>query len=618
MGSSACVLGIDCFTAAGLKEVSSYDSTFTNAILLTKDQFYMWNIGFNALFPKYVDNGIRFPVTQTMQIELGLIGAIALMGGAVQFRILAVLRRKLGEIAEEQKRRDEEAELVASAKFAAMSKEQEQWEKDHPTPTLPQNMRRESGYESSSPLIKAGGQNSPSIMDDKRSSTLTFGLEGRPRRLSNTSDFMPDHEPKMVGSQSPGALPPMELGLGIKEDVPQSFLNTDPPAPRKSSLSSDMDDLARKEALLGEIQAVRRSIDALTSESPSSGSRSRRSMTSRRTLSFGADSVLSPHTGMLRPPRQSDPRDRVHSMDMDRLAQSTNVGASITRPTSVPLKDGNWDAYIQDRKLLQPPSGISPPIATTPAAPRIAVPQAVTDALTQRKQRESAILPDTSSDDIPVAALAARMQPKATTSNIPIILPPQKPLAIAAPAPERPHAPRVATYEELTERHRQKMREMQAPLTQAQKEQADLEEAKSRWEKSKEKEKAAVAKRRAEQVAQYAKEGKKRQSDELEPRHSLTLDMAAIGRHSRHLSADKVNGSSSRRMSTMKVEDWQNYQQELPARVVSGSNLRRESRQNRSPAASPISPVSFPDSRRDSGYERRKSDRSPKFQDPPT
>ena len=53
---------------------------------------------------------MQFPVSQQMQIELGLTGAVALMGIAVQLRILKVLQKKLHEIAQEERKQDEEAE----------------------------------------------------------------------------------------------------------------------------------------------------------------------------------------------------------------------------------------------------------------------------------------------------------------------------------------------------------------------------------------------------------------------------------------------------------------------------------------------------------------------------
>ena len=41
-----------------------------------------------------------------MEIELGLIAAVSLMGMAVQFQVLKLLQRKLKEIKEAQKRQD--------------------------------------------------------------------------------------------------------------------------------------------------------------------------------------------------------------------------------------------------------------------------------------------------------------------------------------------------------------------------------------------------------------------------------------------------------------------------------------------------------------------------------
>lgn len=558
-----------------------------------------------------------------MQIELGLLGAVALMGGAVQLRVLAVLQRKLREIAEEQKKRDEEAEIHATKRFNEVSREKEQWERDHPT--LSKYGRQESGYESSTPLMKEG--DSPCMStDDKRSSTHTFGIDSRPRNLSVVSDFVAaPHAGDEVGrtgkpGQNPGALPAMDLGLGIQDDVPRNFINDKDIADKSPSTSLDREELARKEALLGEIQAVRRSIDALRSETPSSDSKSRRlSLSSRRTLSHDLGTVLSPQSAYLRPPRQADPRGRVQSMELDHLGYSSAVGAPIGRPTSAPLKD-DWDSYVHDRKLLQPPSGVSPPIATTTTlgTSRITMPQAVAEALTQRKKRESALemgervrAESLASDNVPVAELIAKKKSK-PTSNVPVaILPPRKVGSsnIQSSAPQKSSSPRTATFEELTERHRQKMREMQAPLTQAEKEQADLEAAKSRWEKAKDVEKSVVTKRQAEQAALYAKEDKKRKQPQDDrgrsgKGESLAPDDGRKYQHHRSLSADKLAalGTSSRRVSTMKVENWVKYQQDAPDRTA-GSTSKRPSRADHSP-------IPFPDrTGRDSTYDRRKVDR---------
>jgi len=137
-----------------------------------------------------------------------------------------------------------------------------------------------------------------------------------------------------------------------------------------------------------------------------------------------------------------------------------------------------------------------------------------------------------------------------------------------------------------------------------------------------------VTKRQAEQAALIAKEDKKRKSqDDREEngkggrRASSTLNEVGRGRHSRSLSADKLAAiggtvSSSKRLSNMKVEDWQKYQQEQPDRT-GGSTSKQDSRGQRSSA---ISPIPFPDrGRRDSTYDRRKADRSSGvLRDPPT
>ncbi|KAJ7071135.1 hypothetical protein C8F01DRAFT_1362899 [Mycena amicta] len=538
VGSSAFMLGVDCFTTAGLKE------------------FYIWNLGFRSLFPKYVNNGIDFPVSQTMQIELGLIGAITLMGIAVQFRVLTVLQRKLQEIAEEQKKRDEEAEIQAAGRFATVLREREEWEKDHPS--MNKHGRQESGY-SSMPLMKDHDGSSSPVAGEHRSSTFTLVNEARTRHQSAGSEFLfaPTPEEELTRAtrnlQTPGALPALDLGLGIKEDVPHSFIAKDD-SPRNSDNVME-EDLKRKQELVAEIQTIRRSIDALKSETPapSSSAESRRpSVTSRRTLSIDAGVALLPTPVHTRPPRENDPRGRVHSMELSHLA-SSRVGESIGRPTSAPLHD-DWDVYVQERKLLQPPAGVTPPIMPS-AGSRIAISPAVADALTLRKRRESALgLGTDSSEDVPLARISAAHNRSSSSGNMgPVnILPPRK--AIVAPTPQRPAQTRTRTFEELNERHREKMRDLQAPLTTAAQEDADLAAAKQRWDKAKALEKEGVLRRQAEKASLV-----ERRRDEAD---------RGASRHSRSLSADKLGGgSASKRLSTMKVEDWQRYQQEAESGV---------------------------------------------------
>ena len=536
------------------------------------------------MFPKYIDHDIEFPVTQSMQIEIGLIGAIWLMGIAVQLRILHLLQQKLREIKTEQKRRERQDEAKSAERFSRLEQEKALWEREHPG--LEKHDRTDSEFSGTTPL-KGGERTSSPRADDSN-----FGT--RPRRSSGLSEFLaagaPEEELRravMKNSQAPGALPVLDLGSDIKDDVPRAFVSGD-----AGPSSAKPEDLKAREELLQEIQTIRRSIDVLKSETPqpSSGSSSRQpSLASRaRTLSYDLNStVLSP--SHQRPPRQPDPRARIHSMDLPSL--DSHIGHSIGRPTSAPLRDEDWDSYLRDRKLLQPPSGVSAPIATTlmplvVPTPRAPVPAAVQDALLRRQMREilveTGVIPGDKVDspthmtghDVSASASKSHHR-RAASSHIsgsympPTILPPRK----ATPPPAQ--HPRTVTYEELTERHREKLRELQAPLTNAGKEQAELEAAKARWERSKTAERHAVTKRQAERAAAVqAKESRRRRSEDTTRernttnRHSSAPRDTAV-RHSRSKSADKLGTTpspaaqpSSARLSMLKVEDWQRYQAE--------------------------------------------------------
>lgn len=612
VGATSFMLGVDCFTSANLKE------------------FYIWNLGFNSLFEKYVDHGIQFPVSQTMEIELGLMGAVALMGIAVQLRILKILQRKLREIKEEQRRLDQEAEARAAAHFAEIEREKEEWEREHPT--LLKHGRNDSNM-SHTPLMKDVelGMSTPS--DEKRTSTYTLPGGTRQRVQSGVSSLMLNSPPvEERPSQSPGPLPALDLGADLEQDVPKNYISDDLDfrervrSPSISlSVAQDLEDLKRKQELLAEIQNIRKSIEVLKSETPgpdSATDSARPSFSSR--LELGSLPVPGP--SHLRPPRPSDPRTRVQSMELSNLR--TSNPSPVGRPTSVPLQDETWDAYVRERKLLQPPSGVTPPIPTSPPvlspAPRLAVSPAVTEALLQRQRRESSLsfgqMP--SADRPPSAEAPARhsfsnpktwspeelppaLRPQAhkksesQSSFAPgIILPPRTRNASSPPPKES--ANKVMSFEELEERHREKLRQLQRPLTEAEKEQAEIQAAKMRWERAKEREKQAVLKRQAEQAAAASKEAKDKMRSSDIRRNSVSLnDDRQASRHTRSLSADALaavggKSTSSKRMSAMKVEDWQKSQ------VAAGPEARprRESRR--------VSGVPFPDHpRRPSGEARR-------------
>ncbi|KAI0639700.1 hypothetical protein C8Q77DRAFT_1045482 [Trametes polyzona] len=604
VGATAFMLGVDCFTTAGLKE------------------FYVWNLGFEMLFTKYQEHGIKFPVTQIMQIELGMMGAVSLMGIAVQFQILKILQRKLKEIEYERKKQNQEAEARAAARFRELEAEKEEWAREHPS--LLKHDRTNSGL-SGTPLLNKDGHGSP-YTDSPTGSP-------RPRYQSGLSEFMaaptPAEELNRAASkqlQTPGVLPALDLGDDIEANVPKTFIADKVDKPDSKPLTpAELEDLKRREELLSEIQTIRKSIELLRSDTPvpipSSSSESRHPSGTSRQLSqeLGVLPVAPAH---LRPPRQRDPRARVQSMELSNLSRGSDVGASIGRPTSAPLRDDDWDLYLHERKLLQPPAGVTPPIPTTPIspAPRIPVSPAVVEALKERQRLEEVIAhprratPDasaskgSSSEDIP---LALRPQHHKKTSSqgghVPVtILPPKRP--IAQPTPKAAEtSPRVKTFEELVERHREKLHELQAPLTQAEKEAAEVNNARSRWERAKNAEKQAMAKRQAEK--EQAAKDKARKSGEARRGPSGGAGPSEdTKRHTRSLSADvlaNVPGAhaSSRRMSTMKVEDWQRHQVDVDE-LGQTSPRPHHHRQGSSPMARRQSGVPFPAERRVSSVPR--------------
>lgn len=505
-----------------------------------------------------------------MQIELGLIAAVALMGIAVQLRILKTLQQKVQEIAEETKHLDEEAEIKAAERFSSVVKEREAWETDHPG--LGRHERNESNL-STLPLLKRHDSPPSEIYSD----------ETRQRHLSGLSEFRSaptsDEDLKRASrhGQGLGALPTLDLGMGIQEEVPSNYITQDIKA-----TASELKDLKRKQELLSEIQNLRRSIDILKTETPipSSSEESRRpSVVSGRRFSLDAGTALLP----AHPVRESDPRGRAHSMELSSLTAAHHE--TISRPSSAPLKDDGWERYIQERKLLQPPSGVTSPIRTaswTPT-PRLSVSPAVQEALQRRKRRESALAGSSgSSEDVPLVRFV-QQQMRGNNNGAVAILPPRRSsVTIMA---ESQQAVRTRTFEELNERHKEKLRDLQAPLTQLEKEQAELDAARRRWERSKTLEKEAVTRRQAEKAAALEKR-KKAGTPEVD-NVGGRKGSQETRRHSRSLSLDVLGGpgmNSSRRVSVMKVEDWQRYQQE-------GQGLKQDSG---------TGGVPFPDPRRKS------------------
>lgn len=563
----------------------------------------MWNLGFTSLFPKYSGNGIQFPVTQVMQIELGLMAAVALMGIALQLRILKLLQRKLKEISEMQKKQDEEEEQRAAQRFASLDMEKQEWEAQRNN--ILHHGRNESDL-SGVALLEEGKASAPSTPQPDDYTTLVGGQ--RPRYQSGFSDLMSDEGRR---SQSPGAIPALDLGRGIEGSVPRDYLAD------SKEVSRIEEEVRTREKLKQEIEDIRKSIVYLEDVTPT---RSNRPSLASRTDLIGYN---------------DGSRSRTNSLELGALMRRSSTG--VTRPKSAPIPE-DWDAYVRDRKLLQPPSGPSAPIQTStpPMTQRTSMSSALLDAVANRQKIESIFgvkpsvpvegssshpyqpIPQRSQDseDTPLAlTVPSNSKPSNRTSHVrsrsvgPVtILPPQKVSHHHPAQGEGTQPPRVATYEELAERHQRKIRDMQAPLTRAEREAAELGDAKRRWERAKALEKEAVTKRQADEAAALAREKKKKKKEQKAGSDSgpeLVTDKSNDDQMG-SLSANKLGtlpgGSfnpNSKRVSVMKVEDWKRGQLERPPPDEMG--VRRE-------------PVPFP---RNASTNQRKSGSGFLVRDPP-
>ncbi|KAG8936521.1 hypothetical protein FRC02_001487 [Tulasnella sp. 418] len=484
VGATAFILGVDCFTTAGLKE------------------FYVHNLGFDELFPKFAN--MQFPVSQTMQIEIGLIGAVALMGGAVQLRILVLLQAKLREIGEDQKRREAELDAKVARRYNVVERDLEAWEKEHGNGRVRESM----GIETPT-LAENGGEG----RDSSQFSLL--GL-GKSRQQSLGQDSLPKllHTPAEERPQSV-ALPELDLGNRRDDDLGGGL--TIPEDDRPTSSIEDDPELKEKLKLLAEIRNMRKSIDALRANSNESSS-----------------------SGKITPPIQPS----VPTVPMAPLPPAVEDAVARRKAMEAIYQNDGKEAYHQ---------------------------VTMRSSLDTRKERTSGeMLPsnwmNTSGSSNkkhhgpPSPQRMAHSRSKSAGGPV-VILPPARTSTDTKQSPTEPAPPRVHTYEEYTERHRSKMRELQEPLTKAEEDQAKLNAAKSRWERSLAVEKIVMERRESEALAQ-----KKAREKAGSPKDGNDSDedvpLAEKKRHSRSHSRNKLpgeEGSTKRHSSALKVQEWQKH-----------------------------------------------------------
>lgn len=560
VGATSFILGVDCLTTAGLKE------------------FYVWNLGFMSLFPTFSQHvpPIQYPISQIMVVELGLVGATAVMGAAVQLRFLQVFMQRLKEITQAEAQREQEREEKAAQRFTGIERDRLLWEREHGNGRDSETLggrRTEDGKLRSVDLET--GLSTPD---------LKGAAAGTPPSFMPTLDF---------GNRATAA----ELSAGVVQDDPATDSSLD-------ALAEKDPELRDKMKLLDEIRRVKQNIEALREHQPprsasptqtvytgllgadrSSSGRSRTNSRPLSTASMPIDTAIAEDpaaeaAGALaasptRPPRAAkpDPRHRTRSYDGSyalglrptMLDSSDDDALNLSKTLKVPEDPAkmHWDQYTKDRSLFTPPAGIS---AAIPASDYIVpVSPAVQEALERRVARESAIesgevwqappppaaraaSPRVSGDanrhsvafpkDVVTPSSTQRypqaLAPKASgredpshrrqasgSTNVVVVPNPPKPKTHkkTSSSPPITPPPRVVTAGELDERHRQRMRALQRPITEREAEAAKLDEAKARWENSRRIERTVMERKEKEQ--RRASDEQQQVPEEEYPRRSV-------------------------------------------------------------------------------------------------
>jgi hypothetical protein len=326
----------------------------------------------------------------------------------------------------------------------------------------------------------------------------------------------PTTQPDGESTRSAGLLPPMQLGDSISTatGIPVADGSYPPMA-----LTPEETERLR---LVREIEDTKKSIDALrTSTAPSSV-------------------ILAD-----RPTSSAAPFDNARSRRQSGMSHGSRLSAYHADPAS-PLgpatpddpRAREWQEYLTDRKLFTPPSGVTPPIESSIG--RLSkIPDAVVEAMNRRERtvsayelganpvmeadhpstlaepRSGATTPYTrrpASLDLLVAPPPARPAVSATLPRpqsgyrVPPIVTGHadshllRKSSEARVLPEDAHRSSI-TFEELGARHRARLSKLQQPITQEMQSSLELAEAKARYDKNREAEKRAAARKAAESAA---------------------------------------------------------------------------------------------------------------------
>ncbi|KAK4687030.1 hypothetical protein P7C73_g3090, partial [Tremellales sp. Uapishka_1] len=483
IGATAFTLGVDCFTRAGLKE------------------FYIYNLGFHDLFPSL--NGFRYPLTQTMQVELGVLAAVVLVGAAIQFRVVGMLQKRLQQMREEEEARIEAEEVSKAAeRFKNVGMELSEWEEKHGKNSV-----------ASGSMSTATG-NAPQL-----------GYGGPlPRRASSTLSLLPAVETKSLYESLPLASP------SIPSDTPRSSsFPLSPPTAEDAELES-------KIRLLAEVQKARKdlrgSIDQLRGVTPTptleAGTRS-----SSRILDYEKPDMTRESLPIATP--NDEWEQYVGTRKVIPTSAALSSAPSIKQSHHVFVGEDSRGMERRERT-----TSMLEPYRRSEWGPK------------ESFSSQNPFSPDSNSR---LSPQTHQIRPT-SLHNLP--LGPPVILGSAAQSQSRineshrqmSQSQRTLTYDELAARHKKRISKLQEPISKSFKDEMELAEARDKWEKQKAVERKEMERRERERAQKT--EGKevlmddpKKRADEWRRSVHMGLDTVAQPQPPRAVAKRESTGFAS-------------------------------------------------------------------------
>lgn len=514
VGATAFMLGVDCFSRVGLKE------------------FYIYNLGYSNLFPSL--NGQKFPLTQSMQVELGALAAAALIAGAIQFKVVDILSKRRKQLRDEEAARIEAEEVARAAEnFKNVDAELAEWEGQHGDGGSTTKLYSEKDTDEFSYRRPSLGQ-FPSTTPILNANQVS----AKPKQdyLADSAGYQP------VPTTTRRVSLMEEMGFATEGGTKEIDLSDPCPTPGEKGPSSEIgagDDLDEKLRLLAEVRRARQSIRSSMDQLRSSNNNTPGSVGSlgdrpRSSLGFGErshtpapsdhrsrhnsvtssilldrvrhDSSLSSHDSRGRP----DSMDRLRGNSFDagrglstsesdperwRLSyggRSDEPPVAEMRPLSgAPKELSEWERrqaefeeYKQQRQIVSPPAPKPQPLPQVPTV--TAVSDSVARAMNRRTNADGTMstLVTGAKEMTPGQQYGADLSRAISTQEAERRAAAAAALAAQRQAREQRARPtKSMTTEELAERHREMLNRMQDKASAPIREQMALAEAKEQYER---------------------------------------------------------------------------------------------------------------------------------------